>query len=298
MAIWVALGTGTKWAPQILGSSWFLPCNLTPNAHHILTPLQMKPHALSSNLLPPSLSPSLPAACSYIVFSLTTSIAKWLKCQQAGQSPIPELPPDILLLPRLLQPGLGMAVRCHRDPSWFSSIPELQGVRQWLTSRVPYPELWGGGVVAPGSAGVPCHLCRCLTQTEQALWHAGTCGLFPHPQQHLSDSSRVLTLPSEAALLLSSWIYRSLTTSDAVGTTCIYIHPGMFNYQRHQAHRLQLHVHSYLLSIYATHLFNWLHFLLCFFSSSWLLPIVQEEVTSIIQNRASKLAPVYNEGVV
>lgn len=217
MAIWVALGTGTKWAPQILGSSWFLPCNLTPNAHHILTPLQMKPHALSSNLLPPSLSPSLPAACSYIVFSLTTSIAKWPKCQQAGQSPIPELPPDILLLPRLLQLGLGMAVRCHRDPSWFSSIPELQGVRQWLTSRVPYPELWGGGVVAPGSAGVPCHLCRCLTQTEQALQHAGTCGLFPHPQQHLSDSSRVLTLPSEAALLLSSWIYRSLTNSDAVG---------------------------------------------------------------------------------
>lgn len=93
MAIWVALGTGTEWAPQILGSSWFPPCNLTPNPHHILTPLQMKPHALSSYLLPPSLSPSLPAACSYIVSSLTTSIAKWPKCQQAGQSPIPELSP-------------------------------------------------------------------------------------------------------------------------------------------------------------------------------------------------------------
>lgn len=144
---------------QLLVSSMQPHSKSTPHPH---SPANETPCSLQLSAATISLSIS---ASSYIAFSLTTSIAKWPKCHQAGQSPIPELPPDALL-PRLLQPGLGMAANCHRDPSWFSSIPELQGVRQWLTSRVPYPELWGRGAVVPGSARVPCHLRRCSTQTE------------------------------------------------------------------------------------------------------------------------------------
>lgn len=159
-------GAGTKWAPQALDSFWFPPCSLTPNPHHILPPTQTKSHPLSNYPLPPSLSPSLPAACSYIVFSFATSTAKRPKCPQAGGSPIPELPLSALL-PQVLQPGLGTAARCHRDPSWFSSIPEVQGVRQRLPSGVPYlyPEPWAGGA-AWGSAGARCRLGRCSAQTQ------------------------------------------------------------------------------------------------------------------------------------
>lgn len=92
-------------------------------------------------------------------------------------------------------------------------------------------------------------------------WHLK---FVPTPSADLPASSPVLTLPSEADLLLRSSALQILNPSEAAGTTCVertYTHKRLVTSK--VSHRDFSSTFTTTSSVGLSQPFNWLHFLRC-----------------------------------